>query len=143
MAEGPGADDAAALGQGTRVYAGDRNMITVTPGAARQIRIAAAQADAVELRLRLAARRDTDGALHYAMGFDNARNDDIALVSGEIALVVSPQHSGLLEGMTLDFVEFEPGDFRFIFINPNDVATAVDPKPAGCGGCGCEHSGGA
>ena len=34
----------------------------------------------------------------------------------------------------LDYVEFEPGDFRFIFINPNDAS-----PPAGTcgGGCSC------
>jgi iron-sulfur cluster assembly protein len=26
----------------------------------------------------------------------------------------------LLSGMTLDFVEIEPGSFQFIFMNPND-----------------------
>ena len=39
-----------------------------------------------------------------------------------IALVVAAEHRDLLDGMTLDFVEYEPGDFRFIFINPNDAA---------------------
>ena len=29
-----------------------------------------------------------------------------------------PTHRDLLDGMTLDYVEYEPGDFRFIFINP-------------------------
>jgi iron-sulfur cluster assembly protein len=27
----------------------------------------------------------------------------------------------LLNGMTLDYVELEPGDFQFIFLNPNDA----------------------
>ena len=115
-------------------------MITVTLDAARQIRIAAAQSDAIDLSLRIAARRDNDGSLHYAMGFDETRNDDVVLVSEGIALVVSPQNSDLLEGMTLDFVEYEPGDYRFIFVNPNDVTTAAAPKPSGCsdGGCSCK-----
>ena len=45
--------------------------------------------------------------------------------------------------MTLDYVEFEAGDFRFIFINPNDIPDAT-ATPAGCGagGCGCAGSGG-
>ena len=55
------------------------------------------------------------------MGFDNARKGDIALTSEGIALVVAEEHRDLLAGMTLDFVEYEPGDFRFIFINPNDA----------------------
>ncbi|MCC7327448.1 MAG: hypothetical protein IT521_11665 [Burkholderiales bacterium] len=99
-------------------------MITVTPSAAQQIRIAATQADADELGLRIAARRDADGSLHYAMGFDEARGDDRVVTCEGIALVVSPGETVLLDGMTLDYVEFEPGDFRFIFINPNDVAPA-------------------
>ncbi len=99
--------------------------------------------------LRIAARRDADGSLHYAMGFDEARDDDLVVPSEGIALVVSPAQRELLDGMTLDYVEFEPGDFRFIFINPNDAArlarivrTRRGPAaPQGCasgaGGCGC------
>jgi len=120
-------------------------MITVTPSAAQQIRIAATQSDSDEMGLRIAARRDADGALHYAMGFDEACDDDRVVASAGIALVVSPRHADLLDGMTLDFVEYEPGDFRFIFVNPNDVAIVPAPAPesAGCGdtGCGCTGSG--
>ena len=122
-------------------------MITVTSGAAQQIRIAATQADCDEMGLRIAARRETDGSLHYAMGFDDARNDDLVVTSEGIALVVSPRDTALLDGMTLDYVEYEPGDHRFIFVNPNDVAPAPPtdtslgppsgPPGAGSGGCGC------
>jgi iron-sulfur cluster assembly protein len=115
-------------------------MITVTNDAARQIRIAATQSGADELGLRIAVRRDEQGALHYAMGFDEARGDDIVVPSEGVALVVSPAHRELLEGMTLDYVELEAGDFRFIFVNPNDVpAAAPEPTVTGCGsgGCGC------
>ena len=122
-------------------------MITVTTSAAQQIRIAATQSDADEMGLRIAARRDADGSLHYAMGFDEARNDDLVVTSEGIALVVSPADTGLLDGMTLDYVEFEPGDFRFIFVNPNEApAASSTPAPdsnqgggssSGGGGCGC------
>jgi iron-sulfur cluster assembly protein len=122
-------------------------MITVTTHAARQIRVAAAQAEAEDLGLRIAARRDASGALHYAMGFDEARGDDLVVASEGVALVVAPAHRELLDGMTLDYVELEAGDFRFIFINPNDtpapvLAAAPAATPAGCGGgsggsCGC------
>ena len=111
-------------------------MITVTPSAAQQIRIAATQSDA-------------DGSLHYAMGFDEARDDDLVIPSEGVALVVSPAHRDLLDGLTLDYVEYEAGDFRFIFINPNDAAADPPPTadagaapapPQGCGsggrGCG-------
>ena len=62
------------------------------------------------------------------MGFDNPRKGDLTLASEGIALVVAEEHRALLAGMTLDFVEYEPGDFRFIFINPNDAAHAP-PNP--------------
>jgi iron-sulfur cluster assembly protein len=125
-------------------------MITVTPGAAQQIRIAATQSDSDEMGLRIAARRDADDSLHYAMGFDDARNDDLVVTSEGIALVVSPRDTGLLDGLTLDYVEFAPGDFRFIFVNPNDVVpapaaeSAAEPAAgsAGCGSGGCGCSGG-
>jgi len=96
-------------------------MITVTPSAAQQIRVAATQSDCDEMGLRIAARRDPAGALHYAMGFDEARDDDLVVTSEGVALVVAPSQTELLDGLTLDYVEFEPGDFRFIFINPNDA----------------------
>lgn len=108
-------------------------MITVTPSAAQQIRVAATQSDSDEMGLRIAARRAADGTIDYAMGFDEARGDDLVLNSEGIALVVSPRERELLDGMTLDYVELEAGDFRFIFINPNEPG----PRPArGAGGCG-------
>ena len=97
-------------------------MITVTPSAAQQIRVAATQSDCDEMGLRIAARRDGAGALHYAMGFDDARGDDLVVTSQGIAIVVTPSQTALLDGLTVDYVEYEPGDFRFIFINPNDAS---------------------
>ncbi|MFO1314235.1 MAG: iron-sulfur cluster biosynthesis family protein [Burkholderiales bacterium] len=122
-------------------------MITVTPSAAQQIRIAATQSDSDEMGLRVAARRDAGGAIHYAMGFDEARNDDRVVTSEGIALVVAPGETDLLDGMTIDYVEYEPGDFRFIFINPNEAPTMpAGPAPeagkdCGGGGCGCGGGG--
>jgi iron-sulfur cluster assembly protein len=85
------------------------------------------------------------------MGFDEARNDDLVVTSEGIALVVSPKETGLLDGLTLDYVEYEPGDFRFIFVNPNDAggapaadgSTESDVASAGCGSGGCGCKGGA
>jgi iron-sulfur cluster assembly protein len=106
-------------------------MITITPSAAQQIRIAATSSDCDEMGLRIAIRRDADGSLHYAMGFDEARNDDIVISSEGIALVVTPSQRDLIEGMTLDYVELEAGDFRFIFINPNDTVASGAPDADG------------
>ena len=117
-------------------------MISVTPSAAQQIRIAATQSEADEMGLRIAARRDADGSISYVMGFDEARNDDLVVPAEGVALVVSPAHRDLLDGMTIDYVEFEVGDFRFIFINPNDASNAAAaPEGCGTGGCGCSGGG--
>ena len=107
--------------------------ITVTPSAADQIIVAARGSDADGLALRIAAQRDPGGSLDYTMGFDNVRKGDLALTSEGIALVIAEEHRDLLDGMTLDFVELEPGDFRFIFINPNDVPVTQGSPDAGDG----------
>jgi len=121
-------------------------MITVTPSAARQIRVAATQSGADEMGLRIAARRDQAGSIHYAMGFDDARDGDVVVPSEGVALVVAEEHRALLEGMTLDYVEYEAGNFRFIFINPRDAMAeppAPPRAPGGCGSgsCGCTGGG--
>jgi iron-sulfur cluster assembly protein len=106
-------------------------LIIVTPDAARQIVIAAASSDAGGLALRIAASREADGSLDYAMGFDNVRKGDVAFTSEGIDLLVAEDQRELLAGMTLDFVEYEPGDFRFIFVNPNDAAATAPPATGG------------
>jgi iron-sulfur cluster assembly protein len=100
--------------------------VTVTPAAAQQIRIAAEAADAKGLALRIAAHRDADGSLDYDMGFDNPRKGDFALDCEGVVLVVAEEDGELVDGMTLDYVELEPGDLRFIFINPNDRGPPPD-----------------
>jgi iron-sulfur cluster assembly protein len=110
----------------------DTPLIIVTPDAARQILTAAGSSDAGGLALRIAASLEADGSLDYAMGFDNVRKGDVTLTSEGIVLVVAEGHRALLAGTTLDFVEYEPGDFRFIFINPNDAAgPPAQPGPGG------------
>jgi iron-sulfur cluster assembly protein len=106
-------------------------LISVTPDAARQILAAAGASAAEGLALRIAASREADGSLDYAMGFDNVRKGDVAFASEGIDLLVAEEHRELLAGMTLDFVEYEPGDFRFIFINPNDAAASAPPVSGG------------
>ena len=106
-------------------------LIIVTPDAARQIVTAAGSSDAGGLALRIAASREADGSLDYAMGFDNVRKGDIAFVSEGIDLLVAEEHRDLLAGTTLDFVEYAPGDFRFIFVNPNEAAATAPPMSDG------------
>jgi len=118
-------------------------MITVTAQAAEQIRQAAAQNDAEGMALRIAARREFDGSIQYGMGFDDTKEDDTCVDSEGVQVLVSSAHEELLTGATLDYVELQPGDFRFIFINPNDTGASSCGTSqqgggggGGCGGCG-------
>lgn len=104
-------------------------MISVTPQAAAQIAKSAQQAGSREACLRLAARLDDSGVIEYGMGFDAAAADDTKVVTNGVTLLVSPACIELLTGATLDYVEINPGEQRFIFINPNDPAHKP-PGPA-------------
>lgn len=104
-------------------------MITVTPQAAEQIAKSAQQAGPGSGCLRLAARLDDKGVLEYGMGFDEQAAGDTQVVSGEVTILISPGSVELLSGATLDFVEINPGEWRFIFINPNDPSHKP-PQPA-------------
>lgn len=95
-------------------------MFKVTKAAASQIRNSADSGDAEELALRIAATRKPDGAIEYQMGFDDVGVEDVLLNSRGIDVVFANAHKELLNGTVLDYVEIEPGEFRFIFMNPND-----------------------
>ena len=99
-------------------------MITVTAQAAAQILQSAGGAG-----LRLAARLDDKGVVEYGMGFDAQAEGDAQVVSNGVTILVSPGSVELLTGATLDYVEINPGEWRFIFINPNDPSHKP-PKPA-------------
>ncbi|MEK6663434.1 MAG: iron-sulfur cluster assembly accessory protein [Pseudomonadota bacterium] len=91
----------------------------VTPQAAEQIKSTAQQGEvAEEPNLRIAARSLPDGSIDYGMGFDEQREFDFEFVSQGVNILIGPTSRALLEGVTLDFVEMEPGQFHFIFIPP-------------------------
>jgi len=104
-------------------------MITVTPQAAEQIAKSAQQAGAGGVCLRLAARLDDKGVLEYGMGFDDKADGDTQVAASGITLLISSGSVELLTGATLDYVEINPGEWRFIFINPNDPSHKP-PQPA-------------
>lgn len=97
-------------------------MISITPQAAQQILVAAEQGQSVGLPLRLAAQRQDDGSLHYAMGFDDIgeNGEDLSFTCENIKIVVSSTNIELLQGTQIDYVELESGEMNFIFKNPND-----------------------
>ena len=97
-------------------------MITITPAAAKQISVSARQGNIDGLSMRIAASRNQDGSMHYGMGFDDKQLEgDLHISSEGIDVVISETSKILLEGTTLDYVELEPGEFQFIFMNPNDA----------------------
>jgi iron-sulfur cluster assembly protein len=115
----------------------DEGMITITPPAAEQIRAAARQGGMEGMALRLAGRLNQDGSIAYGMGFDDAAEGDVRLSCEGVEVIVAPEHAELLSGTVLDYVELEPGQFRFIFMNLKDAnyspPTASGPVP-GSGG---------
>ena len=104
-------------------------MITVTPQAAEQIAKSAQQAGPGSACLRLAARLGDKGVLEYGMGFDDQAEGDTKVAVNGVTLLIPPGSVELLTGATLDYVEINPGEWRFIFINPNDPSHK-SPKAA-------------
>ena len=107
-------------------------MITITQEAAAQIRKSAEQTNTQGMYLRLAARQDENGSLLYGMGFDDDKGEEDTHVTVDgIDILISSSCKQLLAGATLDFVEINPGEHQFIFVNPNDPThTAPGAKPA-------------
>lgn len=95
-------------------------MITLTPAAAAQIKLSADQGKAEGMPLRIAASRNDDDSIHYGMGFDDSKEDDVTVTTEDIEIVISTSSVELLKDTTIDFVELEPEKFQFIFMNPND-----------------------
>ncbi|MCS6945813.1 MAG: iron-sulfur cluster biosynthesis family protein [Sutterellaceae bacterium] len=107
-------------------------MITVTAAAAERIRAALAQQDDPELMLRAAARRAADGTVEYAIGLDERRERDTEFACGDITVLVSPPSLELLQGIVIDFGEYEPGQHVFLFYRADDLP----PSESSCGGGG-------
>ena len=113
-------------------------MFNLTPAAAEQIRNATtAQQNAEHLPpyLRVAAKIEHDEIV-YGMGFDDERDNDTMIDTEGVTLLIAPRSLELLEGATLDFVELRPGEFQFIFLNPNEPGQADACPPSACQSCG-------
>lgn len=109
-------------------------MIQVTPSAVRQIHLAAEDSGADGMSLRVAAHFDERAnEIQYGIGFDEARENDETIELYGITFLVSPLSRDAVVNLTIDYVEIEPGDFRFIFIHPDDGESCA---PSSCAGCG-------
>lgn len=95
-------------------------MITITPAAAKQIKKSTELSDAEDMYLRIAAKREDDGSIEYGMGFDDMKPQDQVYRSGGVEVIIADSCKDLLNGTTIDYVELNPGESQFIFVNPND-----------------------
>jgi len=97
--------------------------IEVTETAANQIKKAAVESKLENTPLRIAATRNSDDSLHYGLGFDDIGSNsekDHSFASNGVEIVVADSSFELLKGTTLDYIELEPKQFHFVFLNPND-----------------------
>lgn len=120
-------------------------MFHLTPNAAEQIlRAATAQPENAQHKpsLRVAAKIEDD-ELVYGMGFDEERENDTVIECGGLDILIAPRSLELLTDTTLDFVELKPGEFQFIFLNPNETPPNHCPsRGSHCGPCGSHDNGG-
>ena len=109
--------------------------IKITPAAAQQIKRSAKESNMEGLAMRIAATRNSDGSIHYAMGFDDSvHENDTRLTSSEINLVIAPHIIDLLSGVTIEYVEMDADTDEFMFLNPNDpnyITPKVTSKESG------------
>lgn len=96
-------------------------MISISQAAAERIRQSAADSGVEPPVLRVAAKLAADGTVDFGMGFDLSRPGDTTVEVEGIHVVVAERSLELVEGTRIDFVEIEPGEFRFIF-GPADEA---------------------
>ena len=104
-------------------------MLKLTPTAAEQIRKSATEADASNMPLRIAVSLEDDGSFAYGMGFDERRDDDVHINTEGVQIIFATRFKEALMGAELDYVELNPGEFRFIFRNPNDPAHTAPKSP--------------
>ena len=118
-------------------------MFTLTSAAARQIEQAANASGAQAMALRVAARVDPDGSMQYGMGFDDPKDEDMKLDLDGVAVIIADDSQDLLIDTVLDYVELNPGEFNFIFIDgsPSSCASEQAPAGGGCGSGGCSSGG--
>jgi len=94
------------------------------------------------MALRIAARIEADGSMQYGMGFDDPKDEDMKLDLEGVAVVIADESQELLDDTVLDYVELEPGEFNFIFMDARQTRGAPEPAPSGgCSSGGCSTGG--
>ena len=94
-------------------------MFQFTDSAAEHIKQSASQANDQPV-LRVAAKTNSDGSIEYGMGFDEVKEGDAEIQNNGATVVIDSMSIEILEDATMDYVEMEPGQYKFIFMNPLD-----------------------
>lgn len=97
--------------------------IKVTDAAANIIKKSAIESGLENTPLRIAATRNADDSIHYGLGFDDigsGSGKDHSFESNGVEIVIAESSFELLNGATIDYIELEPKQFHFVFLNPND-----------------------
>ena len=67
-------------------------MFTLSAAAAEQIKESAKQNQSEGLALRIAAKKNVDGSIHYGVGFEETtKEEDLAFKSNDITIIIAPQ----------------------------------------------------
>ena len=102
-------------------------MFTLSAAAAEQIKESAKENQSEGLALRIAAKKNVDGSIHYGVGFEETtKEEDLAFKSHDITIVIAPQSITLLNGTEMDYVKMDNNEMQFIFKNPNDPSFTAD-----------------
>ena len=71
--------------------------------------------------------------LEFGMGFDDERENDAAVDSWGVTLLINAHSAPMLDDVTIDYAEVSPGESRFVFMKAS---------AGGCGSGGCGSGGG-
>ena len=108
-------------------------LLRITEQAADQIRVSIEVGSMQGMALRVTDQRCEDGTIDYAMGFDEAGNNDTRSQQHGIEILIAPTSTELLSGAILDFdIPEDEEEPQFIFLNPNDpnfIPPEASPEP--------------
>jgi iron-sulfur cluster assembly accessory protein len=111
-------------------------MITFSDKAVEKVNEFAAQMPEAEGKeLRIFIQGVGCSGFSYGFTFDEERDGDSVVESGELKVLVDPNSAPHLTGSSVDFVEDQRGA-GFVVDNPNAPAPTDDCSSGGCSGCG-------
>ena len=111
-------------------------MITFSDKAVEKVNEFAAQMPEAEGKeLRIFIQGVGCSGFSYGFTFDEERDGDSVVESGELKVLVDSNSAPHLTGSTVDFLEDQRGA-GFVVDNPNAPAPASDCSSGGCSGCG-------